>query len=459
MQYVTTADGVRIAFAVAGHGWPVLRVPNAPFSHCQLEWRFSTFYDRLAERWMVIPFDPRDTGLSDRGVQDVSLEARLLDLDAVVARVGLERFAVHGIGFNGSLAIAYAVRHPERVSHLILDDSFARPADYLRTPRSRALAELAEDWDAFTEHLAFMAYGLGREEARPYVEFFNACVNQEDAIRMFTALRDVDVTDLLSQVGSPTLVCQHTGGKMGSLDASRELASRIPNAELVVVEGTVTETNPLVEATERFLDDAGGQHVSLAAPAPAATADFRAILFTDVVESTPLTRRLGDVRGRELLRQHDRLVREALRAYGGVEVKTMGDGFMASFPSVGRALDCASAIQQAVADENRQHPDTPVQVRVGVNAGEPITEDEDLFGTAVILAARIAGLAAGGEILASSVVRELVAGKGFLFADRGETVLRGFEDPVRLYQLLWSEREPFVAGGAQPSVSDSGIDR
>jgi class 3 adenylate cyclase len=162
------------------------------------------------------------------------------------------------------------------------------------------------------------------------------------------------------------------------------------------------------------------------------------ILFTDVEGSTALTQRLGDVRARELFRKHERITREALAAHGGSEVKTMGDGFMASFGSASGALECAIALERAFAEHNAT-AETPVNVRIGLNAGEPIAEEEDLFGTAVITAARIAAQAKGGEILVSNVVRELVAGRGFMFADRGEALLRGFEDPVRIFEVRWRE--------------------
>ena len=136
------------------------------------------------------------------------------------------------------------------------------------------------------------------------------------------------------------------------------------------------------------------------------------------------------------------MVREALKAHGGSEVKTMGDGFMASFSSATKALECAIAMQRAFADHN-EGAEEPIKVRVGLNAGEPIAEDDpdgrsDLFGTAVNLAARICAHAEAGQILVPIVVRELTAGKQFLFADLGETELRGFEDPVRLYEISWS---------------------
>ena len=163
------------------------------------------------------------------------------------------------------------------------------------------------------------------------------------------------------------------------------------------------------------------------------------ILFTDVEGSTALTERLGDAKAREVLRTHERLVRDGLKRHGGVEVKTMGDGFMASFTSASRALECAITVQHALAARN-ESADEPILVYMGLNAGEPIEEEQDLYGTAVNQAARIAKEARGGEILASDVVRQLVAGKGFLFADRGELALRGFEEPVRVFEVGWEAR-------------------
>jgi class 3 adenylate cyclase len=160
------------------------------------------------------------------------------------------------------------------------------------------------------------------------------------------------------------------------------------------------------------------------------------ILFTDIEGFTAITQRLGDQRAQDVLRAHNAIVREQVASHGGLEVKSQGDGFMIAFASARRALQCAIDLQCALARHN-ESAETALQVRMGLNAGEPIVEDEDLFGTAVILAARIAAKADGGEILAANVVRELVAGKGFLFGDWGDTALRGFEDPVRLFDVRW----------------------
>ena len=166
---------------------------------------------------------------------------------------------------------------------------------------------------------------------------------------------------------------------------------------------------------------------------PPAVAAFRTVLFTDLVGHTEMMSRLGDEKGRDVLRDHERITREVLKANGGTEVKTMGDGFMASFGSVTKAVECAVALQRAFAEREGE----PLSVRVGLNAGEPIEEDGDLFGATVILASRIAAKAEGGEILVANAVRELSTGKGFLFSDRGEFVAKGFEEPVRVYEVSW----------------------
>jgi len=229
-------------------------------------------------------------------------------------------------------------------------------------------------------------------------------------------------------------------------DQAKLLASGIPNARLMVLEGVsgaLVFDDMTLAAADEFLGE--GEPSARQAEPPEAGA-FRTVLFTDVEGSTALTQRLGDTKAREVLREHERLVRECLAAHGGSEVKTMGDGFMASFASATRALECAIAIQRAFAvgaglappeGAASSAPTEAIRVRIGLNAGEPVAEEGDLFGTAVNLAARIAAQAQGGQVLVSDVVRQLVAGKGFLFTDRGEAALRGFEDPVRLYEVRW----------------------
>jgi class 3 adenylate cyclase len=446
IQYAKTADGVSIAFSTLGEGTPLVYMSSMPLAYMQMEWQFSDWrrwHDRLASKRMVVHYDSRGWGLSGRDVADYSLDAHLLDLEAVVERLGLERFALLGQLNLGPVAIAYAARHPERVSHLLLWCSWARASDFYKSPRLGALRELLRsDWELYTETMGHLLFGFSDgEPAHQAAVRYRENVTPEVFRIAVDALRRFDVAGLLPQVKSPTLVLHRRQAQLLDVNVARELAAQIPNARLVLLEGSVLwpssgDVEAEVQAIDEFLGE--GEEPAAAPAEAAAPGGFRTILFTDVEGSTALTQRLGDAKSREVLRESERIVREALRAHGGSEVKTMGDGFMASFSSATRALECGIAMQRAFAEHNESAGE-PIRVRIGLNAGEPIAEAEDLFGTAVNLAARIAAQAEGGEIMASDVVRQLVAGKGFLFSDRGDVALRGFEDPVRLYEVRWRE--------------------
>ncbi|MEE8347268.1 MAG: adenylate/guanylate cyclase domain-containing protein [Dehalococcoidia bacterium] len=443
IQYAKAKDGVSIAFSTMGEGIPLVQMP-ASFSHLQLEWRFPeyrTWYERLAERRKLVRYDPRGSGLSERDVTDFSLEARVLDLEAVIDRLGLEKFALFAGFTEGPVAITYAARHPERVSHLLLWCSWARAADAYRSPQAQSIVALREkDWKTYTEMVAHVLLGWSEgEPARRMAELMRESVTQETSRATLGAAMQFDVTALLPELRAATLVVQRRQLAFPDVDIARGLASRIPDARLLVIEGesvlpAVGDVDGLLTAIDEFLGE-GEEARKDETTEPGA---FRTVLFTDVEGSTALTQRLGDAKARELLRGHERIVRDALKSHGGSEVKTMGDGFMASFSSATKALECAIAMQRAFAARN-ESAEEPISVRIGLNAGEPIAEDDDLFGTAVNEAARITAAAKAGEILASDVVRQLVKGKDFLFADRGEASLKGFDEPVRLYEVCWRE--------------------
>ncbi len=214
-------------------------------------------------------------------------------------------------------------------------------------------------------------------------------------------------------------------------------------AEAVHREAHDSVAAEIIEVDQQAVEEFMGRIADTpAAIDPAATemqSGLRIILFTDMEESTSITQRLGDARAMELLRTHNAFIRDALVAQNGSEVKHTGDGIMASFLSASGAVECAIAIQKALAAHNEQNPGTPIRVRIGLSAGEPVMESQDLFGAAVQLARRICDCAQPSVILVANVVRELCMGKGLLFADSGETALRGFEDPVRLYEVSWRE--------------------
>jgi class 3 adenylate cyclase len=451
IQYAKTTDGVSIAFYTVGEGTPPLvQMPMIPMSHLEVEWQnpaFRRWYEGLARARQIVRYDGRGTGLSDRDVSGFSVEAHILDLEAVVYRLALERFALLATLHAGPVAVEYAVRDPDRVSHLLLWCTYARGSDYSGLPEVQTIRQLiGVNWETYTEATADFILGRPRgDEGRWMAAYMRDSVEPEAARAALGATNEVDVSARLPEVKMPTLVLHRRQFRLGGISLARELASKIPDARLVVLEGAslapyMDDTERAVTAIDEFLDE--GEEEAAETPEPGA---FRTVLFTDVEGSTALTDRLGDARARELLREHERITREALKAHGGSEVKTMGDGFMASFSSATKALECAIAMQSAFAGHN-ESAEEPINVRIGLNAGEPIAEDDpggrgDLFGTAVNMAARIAAKADGGEILASNVVRELVAGKEFLFNDRGDTELRGFEDPVRVYEVRWRESE------------------
>ena len=403
----------------------------------------------------------------------------MLDVQAVIDHLGLDRFALLGFLHSGLVAIPYAIQHPAQVSHLVLWCSHGPLTEYASSSGRKALHSLIDqDWEFFTETLAQMRLGWsGGEQAHQIAAYLRESLTQDEAHPIYAAVHELEVMDLLPQMKSPTLVFHRRELPVVKVSVAMGLASGIPDAQLVVLEGAsaapyLDDMDEIARTIEEFL----GLEVSDVAEAalPLAAGTLVTILFTDVEGSTALTERLGDTRAREVLREHERITREALAAHSGSEVKTMGDGFMASFGSATKALECAIAIQRAFAERNASlpaHPEPvegraerqpsahasrasaradsglgassePIRVRIGLNAGEPIAEDDpdgrsDLFGTAVNMAARIAGQARGGEILVSDVVRQLVAGKGFTFTERGEHTLKGFDDPVRVYEVRW----------------------
>jgi class 3 adenylate cyclase len=447
IQYAKTSDGVNIAFAAAGDGPPLVYTRTWPPSHTQIEWQQEVpgnLFEALAATRTLITFDRRGAGLSDRDVPELTLEKLTLDLEAVVDHLGLERFALLAVSFGLMVSTIFALRHPERVSALISLGGVTKGSAYWQRPRHRALRAMREeDFDTYVETISGM---MGDESVG---ETFRASITAEGHKAFVDASETFDVTDRVSQLSLPVLVLYRADTPMGVHEPvfAREIATLVRGARLVAVpwEPGDVHVERVASAIDAFLSDAP--------PSPAPSpAGLVTILFTDLASSTALTQRLGDAQAQELLRAHNAIVREALSAHGGSEIKHTGDGIMASFATASGALECAVAIQRAVVARNEEaagggvEPPAssfePLAIHVGLNAGEPVAEDEDLFGTAVQLARRICDAAHAGEILVSNVVRELSAGKGFLFADRGAAALKGFEDPVRLYEVRWRDEAP-----------------
>ena len=430
IQYAKTTDGVSIAFASMGEGPPLLRLVPPGMAHVQRDPAMYTGpFEQLPRTFRFIWYDARGTGLSDRDAIDFSMEAMMRDLEAVIDRTGLRSFVVLAYGGSVPVAVTYAATFPDRVSHLILVNGWTNSSDLVGSPGYEALEALVDqDWTLLTETFARVLAGF--DDPRLIVtagEHIRACIEPEAGRAFIAAQKRYDVSALVPDVRAETLVLHNNNIRFVPVRAGQKLAAGIPDARFLAIDSE--------ERAVALIEEFAG---TTAKPESVKPGAFRTILFTDVEGSTAFTQRLGDEKGREVLREHERITRECLRAHGGSEINTMGDGFMASFSSATKALECAIAMQRAFAEHN-QSAEQPVLVRVGLNAGEPIAEEEDLHGTAVIEAARITAAAAGGEILVSNVVKELAKGKNFLFADRGETSLRGFEDPVRLFEVRWRE--------------------
>jgi class 3 adenylate cyclase len=297
---------------------------------------------------------------------------------------------------------------------------------------------MEEQWELFTNIFARLLQDWDSPDATPLAFQFRAAHTPQSFRLAREAMLARTPEAFAHDIEAPTLIMHRLGDSL-SAEMARTLAAQITGAQVAGIPGLPDlGLNAIgIAALHDFISTkpaAPGQPI--AAP-ELDTSAIKTILFTDIEEHTEMMQRLGDAKGREVVREHDRITRESLRAHGGAEIKTIGDSFMASFSSAQKALECAIALQQAFASTDTAGE--RLRVRVGINAGEPIAEEDDLFGSSVIVAARTARQATGGEILVTDVVRQLVSGKNFLFADRGEFEMRGFEDPVRLYEVRWRE--------------------
>jgi class 3 adenylate cyclase len=437
VRYCTTADGVRIAYTVTGSGPPLLLVVDPISSHVQLEWAHpaaGAIQREYAKRATLIRYDPRGCGLSDR-VMAKSLDEMMLDVEAVVERAGFERFAVQGV-LNASLPmIMYAARNPERVTRLGIADGFLRVADMLGTPQVQAfLATAKADWTLATEMVGYVSFGAGRDVNASHGEYIRACVGPESLDGTEISI-GWDVIEYASQVQAPTLVVKHTGVTIVTMDMTKELVATIPNAQLLVLEGSFADD--IEENSDKALTFLIGESATRerTAPAPAIPSGMTAILFADIVDSTALTERLGDAAFRAKARDLDAILRTVIRDHSGtpIEGKLLGDGVLATFASARQAIEAARAC--AASGDSAGLP-----LHLGLHAGDVIREDNNVFGGAVNIAARISGLSAPGEVLVSQTVRELArTSAGVSFGDRGEQALKGVGEPVRVWAVRGSD--------------------
>ncbi len=438
-RYCTSADGTRIAYAVhegtappllTVHGWASL-----------ISDQTSGTSDLIAPERTRVVYDRRGAGASTRDVGDISLERQVEDVAAIVAAHRADTFDVYAFWDGTPIAIAFAAGHPHLVGRLALSGPYVRGADVISRDALRATMDLAHtNWLLLRRSMKTMGGESSGDEVQRSMERMRRGIAPEMAARYINLYGTMDVDSYVDRVSAPCLVVHRPHDGAVTWPAVQEVASRIPGCRLM----TPASPEERWELLRQFLERDESADPPLPRTQTGAQPErsaLRTILFTDIVGHTEMMQRLGDEGGRAILREHERITRAALAAHSGIEVKTDGDSFMASFASVSGAVECAVALQRAFAAHSESQGE-PIVVRMGLNVGEPIAEHGpdgrvDFFGSAVILAARIRDHAAGAEILVPEAIRHLLAGKPFVFEDRGVAGLKGFDDPVRLYEVVW----------------------
>jgi class 3 adenylate cyclase len=430
------SDGVKIAYQVHGEGPLDLVFVPGFVSHLELLWEeppVARFFRRLASFARLIMFDKREQGLSDRTGRPPTLEDSMDDLQAVLAATGSERPALFGISEGGPMAMLFAATHPERVSSLVLYGTYARmsrapdfPQGVPEVAFDRWRERIHGEWGgpAGVELWAPSVAGDPSFE-RWWSRLLRQGTSPSAAADLMDLYREIDVRPVLPAIDVPVLVVHREGDKLVPAFHGRHLAEGIRGARLVELEGedhlwVVGDQDAILDEVEEFLVGSRGAAESERALAT--------VLFTDIVSSTEKAAALGDRGWRRLLERHDAAVRHQLALHRGREVKTMGDGFLATFDGPARAIRCASALQGEVASLG-------IEVRAGIHTGEVELIGDDVGGMAVNIGARIGALADAGEVLVSSTVRELVVGSGLEFADRGVQTLKGAPGEWRLFAV------------------------
>jgi class 3 adenylate cyclase len=430
---------------VHGDG-PTLVFVRGWISHLDAMWddpEFRPFMEAIGSRYRVVRYDVRGCGLSDRAPADISLDHLVLDLEAVVDKVAADGgdVVLYATCYGGPIAARYAARHPERVSQLILDGTYARGED-VATPEMREsvlgmIRMLETQPRAAHAMLDFFTNPEGNDLREMRLERTRRAIDAGAASRLYQLSFDLDVTADLRALQMPALVLHRKRTQAIPFVHGQRVAALLKDATFVAVDGAAHNpwegdaTQPL-QAMARFLDAPFDL-----AYRPRTSARPTVILFTDMEGSTATTARMGDERAQEVVRAHNAIVRAGLDSRGGRVVKSTGDGVMAAFESVSSAVHCAIEIQQRLDRHNADAPDAPIRVRMGINAGEPLSEDDDLHGIVVSTASRICDQARAGEILVSNVVRELATGKGLQFLDAGAFELKGLDEPVRLFRVSY----------------------
>jgi len=436
-HYTRGKEG-HVAYQVVGDGpFDVVFIPawNTNVDAMWEEPTLARFLRRLGTFSRLICFDKRGTGVSDPVPLGAipTLEQWNDDVGAVMDAVGSQRAALLGHGEGGPMATLFAATYPERTSALVLVNTFARmlrDVDYsIGYPADRVptfLARFKEAWGT-GKTVDVVAPSVAHDERfRRWYGRYERLANGPGALAaMYATMFEIDVRHVLPTIRVPTLVLHRNGDCNIRVGHGRYLAEHIPAAKYVELPGEdhvfyVGDTETMLGEIEEFLTGAR--------PTPESDRVLATVLFTDIVGSTERAAALGDAGWRDLLGTHHEVVRRELQRYRGREIGTTGDGFLATFDGPARAVRCASAIGQGIRRLG-------IDVRAGLHTGEVEYVGENVAGIAVHTAARVAALAGPGEVLVSNTVKDLVAGSGLRFADRGMHALKGVPDEWRLFAV------------------------
>jgi pimeloyl-ACP methyl ester carboxylesterase/class 3 adenylate cyclase len=435
-QY-TWSNNVSIAYQVFGKGPTDIVVVPGWLSNIDLFWEepnFVRFFESLASFSRVLLFDKRGTGLSDRTTGSPILEERMDDVRAVMDAVGSERATLFGFSEGGPMCLLFAATYPERTQALAIANSYARKRyaeDYPFGESDKAVQQffevLSSEWGGPIWLEKIVPSMAGNPKFRSWwAKFLRGSASLTTATEISQMGFDIDIRHLLASIRVPTLVLHAIRDRATSIEHGRYLASSIPGASLIELD---TEDHlPIIGCPKQVVAEiqrlVTGQH-----HAPDVDRVVATVLFTDIVDSTRLAAELGDTPWRDLLDAHNATIRHELAVYRGKEVKSTGDGFHAVFDGPARAIQCGCAIQEAI---NR----IGLAVRVGMHTGECEIRSDQVEGVAVHIAARVAALAQGGEVLVSQTVKDLVAGAGFEFNNRGLHALKGVPDKWRVLAVV-----------------------
>jgi class 3 adenylate cyclase/pimeloyl-ACP methyl ester carboxylesterase len=425
IEYTRSGD-VAIAYQTFGDGpRDLVLVPmfsNLVFPWLNSDWR--RMYERFASFSRLIMFDKRGTGLSDRPRELGPIETRMDDIRAVLDAVGADRATLVGMVEGGQTCALFAATYPERTEALVLANTPARAVsaeDYpygIHEDEWRAqLRAVRERWGE-RDYLEAQAREINPTADEDFIEWFvtcqRFCASPGAALTFYRVYGETDLREMLPTIRVPTLVLYRRQLRDQMLD----LAGRIKGAHALEIKGGFTGFEDLTREVEAFLSGMGSE--------PVPDTVLATVMFTDIVGSTERAATLGDRAWRDLLRDHHILVRRELARFRGKELDTAGDGFFAVFDGPARAISCARTIVGAVSELD-------LTVRAGVHTGECELQDGKVTGIAVNIGARVAAAAGPGEVLVSGTVKDLVAGSGIEFQDKGVRQLKGVPGEWRLY--------------------------